>query len=396
MAHIIPMLQAFLERIEVSIYRFFHRHFSGKYWDWKFSAALLVIIWLASFPSYQYFISPEPSVAENWKALEMQFQQPFKTPVSDPDQHFVQARFRILLPVISSYLGISPFFWILVLPLAGLVFIRQLIAGFYSLTKSKKISALIATGLASTYLVRAFTTDVMGYFDGYAYLLILLALFSRSSFAVFITCFAAFFVDERSILASPLIVFFIWITRESNLQLDQRLLRLEKPILPIFGAYALSLLLRYFISMQTGFGSFLPDSDLVGFQVIQGNYQVMPLLWLSGIGFFWISLCIPALYLFFEGRLLPGFLYLLYLVSMFALVLTVLDVTRSITYLFPGIMVGHLLVFKMESLTFFKRYLLSLTISSFLLPPLFAIGTTIVWQGPVFPKILKIMNQLSL
>jgi hypothetical protein len=134
----------------------------------------------------------------------------------------------------------------------------------------------------------------------------------------------------------------------------------------------------------------LPDSDLVGFAVLRDNYQVLPLLWLTGTGFFWISIFIPIFYMSVQFSRTASILFLIYLLSGFILCLTVLDVTRSISYYFPGILTGHLLVYRHESKLFFSRYLSVLTLFSFLLPPLFAIGTSISWQGPVIPKILKI------
>jgi hypothetical protein len=159
------------------------------------------------------------------------------------------------------------------------------------------------------------------------------------------------------------------------------------PLIPVLFAIVLTFTIRLGMSHFFAFGSVFPDSELVGFGVLRDNYQDLPLLWLTGIGFFWISIFIPAFYSSIQFSRTESVLFSLYLISGFILCQTVLDVTRSISYFFPGILTGHLLVYRNESRFFFKRYLSIITLFSFLLPPLFAIS----WQGPMIPKILKIM-----
>lgn len=369
--------------------------FESRYWVEKWAFVIVLFTWLYAFPSYQYFLSPEPSHAQNWAALEKQFQHPFASASNDPNVHSTQARFRLLIPLLGQLTRLPPLFFIFTMPLVGWFFTRYLIRSVRAISNSDRLAFLAGGLVLSSYVGRAFTTDVMGYFDGYAFLFLLIAFFSRNAFIVFLTLLAAFFVDERSLLSFPVLIVASYFQQHTRAHFFRFLTHLRSPVVPLVGAIVIYLVLRLSLKSFLGFSDSVLQSDLIGLQVLRNNYQVFPLGWLSALHGWLLLLFVPAGYLWQSGNRMAATLYFIYLIMSLFLCQMVLDVTRSTTYLFPGVLLAIVLLSKFEQGRFTRSILLLCTAFSILIPPLVTIGATVIWQGPVFPKILKLLGLVA-
>lgn len=367
-----------------------HQQTRQPFWHWKISAGLILLCWLWAFPAYQLWLEPEPSWQQNWDALRQQFAHPFQHPEVNENLHGYQARYRMLVPLLVGWTGIDPRHLVLLLPILGLFFGSRLLLLMESITGSRVQAVLIAFGLMSSYLFRAFTTDLAGYFDAFAFAFLLLAMQTRLGLSQFLFLLAALLTDERSLLSLPFVVGFHW-TWHNNDNILRNLGRMQPPFPAALVAVGAAITLRIFLSSFLDFGPLWPQSEWVGLSVLRENFQTMPLLLLSGLGFWTLWLALPSAYMLLNGQKIQAILVGIYTSLALMSSLLVLDVTRSVSYLFPGFLWGMAWVCQRENATFRKQLLLGFSLAGLFFPALFAIGNTLVWQGPFFPKILKIL-----
>lgn len=384
--------EAWVQKIRQSLLFRLTAFFESRFWIEKYAFAIVLITWLYAFPSYPYLLSPEPSYAQNWAGLEVQFQNPFASDLADPNVHSTQARFRLFVPVLGYLTGLPPLFFILTMPILGWVFARLLIRYFRDLSGSDLLAFLSGILVMSSYLGRAFTTDLMGYFDGYAFLFLLFGFISGNSVLVFFAYLVALFVDERSLLSLPFFVVLGYFQADKSEDFFRSVFRRRAPIVPLVGALVVCFGIRLYLKMYLGFQESAFQSNLVGFEVLRDNYQIFPLGWLSALHGWLLLLFLPVYYLWRSGNRMVAGLFLLYTILSLFVCQLVLDVTRSTTYLFPGVVLSLILLIKFESQRFTTRVLWLFGFLSMLLPPLVTIGATVVWQGPVFPKVLKLIG----
>ncbi len=356
--------------------------------SWAALGLCLVCI-VCSFPSYDLFLHPNVIVATNWQALQAQAEHPL-TPRDYPAElHHGQIAFRLLLPVLA-HLGQFSILWFLaLLPVAGWLFFRTLLALCRRVGFDGWASFWLALGFAFTYVGKGFFVDVIGYFDGYCYLLLLLSLMAPQRYVAMLAWLGALFVDERAFLAVPLcVVARLWIYMRFWRNESPKLKNIWFEAWPALVTLSLAVVIRIYLTHQFGLQNGATSENL-GLITFRGNFQVAAIGLLSGLDFYLFVGFLPAIYWWFTKQRLLGVLYTLYMCICLAAMMLVLDLTRCTAYLFPAALAGLFAIARHESLSTCTRVPPLLAVTAFAFPPLFTVGTTVLWMGPIFPKVLR-------
>ena len=347
---------------------------------------------VVAFPSYELFFEPNEIVTKNWAVLNEQIEHPLTPLLCPPEEHYGQLAFRLLLPVMAHLLHLPLGLFFILLPVCGWSFFVLL----QRLCRKAGLDAwsglLVALGLAATYAGKAFFVDVIGYFDGYCYLLLLLSLLTRNQALALLAFFGSLYVDERAYLAVPLCAFCrFWLYRDAR-QTGLALLWLEA--FGALGVLVVGLLLRAWLHTYCGLISGAQSTNL-GLATLRDNFQVSTIGLLSGLDFWLYVAFIPAWYLWQQkGKLLAG-AYVIYLGGCLIAMLLVLDLTRCTAYLFPAVLAGVFAMARAERPAFTEYMLAIFCAIALLFPPLFVVGDYILWMGPVFPKLFRVVARLS-
>jgi hypothetical protein len=116
---------------------------------------------------------------------------------------------------------------------------------------------------------------------------------------------------------------------------------------------------------------------------------------LSGLKFWTFLGLLPAFAFWQRGSKLLGIGYSLSYLAALVVMLAVLDLTRCTAYLFPAVLAGIAFLAKQERPEFVSKTLLFFTGTSLLFPSLFIVGTSIVWMGPILPKLIRLVALLG-
>lgn len=358
--------------------------------DFWTALVLCVFCICVSFPSYELFLEPNEIVLTNWSALQEQADAPLTPHLHPAEEHHGQLAFRLLLPGLAHLLHLPMMVFFVLLPVAGWGFFRILLALGRRGGLGVWGSLLLTLGMAATYVGKAFFVDVIGYFDAYCYILLLVSIYAKPRWAALLAYLASLFIDERAYLAVPLAaVARFWMQAE-----QPDLGRLVKETAPALGILVVGLVIRYTLHEQFGLVSGAQSGNL-GLATLRDNFQISSIGLLTGLEFYTYAAFLPGMYFFLNGQRLLGMGYIAYLGACLLSMLLVLDLTRCTAYLFPAVLAGIFALARFEKPSFTERTLVALTLSALLFPPLFVVGDYILWMGPIVPKIIRIVARLG-
>lgn len=289
---------------------------------------------------------PWQSNHHDWDNYEMKFDQPLRSmaAVFPPESHAAKLDFRLTVPVVAHVLGLHR--WgvralYLALTIGTLWLCYSL---FLEWSRDKAAASLFAIGIAaippgSEVFFGRFFYDPAAFFLGVACLKV------TRWWMLAPLLFALAFVDERALLMFPA----IWLHHSA-------FRKNATPLQPIHqsrtaGWCALSVLAAYFLTrawLTKYYGLRIPLSDAgIGFKCLDLNYRFLQLMSLATLEFFWLLL-LPLLWKLWSDRArAAGLLYILCLAAPLCASLLVLDVGRSMNYVFPAFvsLIGLLPVF---------------------------------------------------
>lgn len=355
---------------------------------WK-SITVLVCTFSCIFlnnPEYHRFqdlesITPEfRDYRHNWQALHDQIESPLTPRPYPSTSHQSKKAFRLLPPLIGKLFPVENRFSTLI----GLFIFQHLLGllGFYILleliltvTKDRVYTFLATLCFSFIYYGISFFWDLYGWFDGIAYFMLLATMYfliQSNLLLAFFSLSAAFWTDERAIIVSPVLVFWHMINQKS---LDYfKISHLQRVIVWYFFCIVLYLAIRFYLSIVYGLTIPLGFNALVGLKMILINMQPIPYSLFSIFEGLWLPFILMVIWLWKrkDNGILAGS-FLLFVVPVIAS-LCVIDVTRSLTYIFPWILSAILLMHRTNDKIFSRRVILISLLISIGYPNLFYLG----------------------
>lgn len=371
------------------------RFVAGRGWVVWVALVGTALAMLSSWPRYEdFYLDPDQNPdyihGRIYRAIEQQIDHPLTPHSHPPVSHEAKRAFRITVPLLAHLLGLRFVDTLVLQHLLGPVFLGALALLLYRLTDDRALAAIATLGWASTYPAKAFFVDLVGQHDGYAYLLLTLAMLSRRPWLIALWLVLAGFVDERALVATP-VVFLWWWWRDqpSDATREKGAWRTSFRAGAVVGAVLICLLLR--VGLWAWFGLSIPmpteDTD-VGLAVLRANYTRAPLALLGALEGHWAWLLLGVMGLLFTRRYLWALLFGGAALAQAMVAAGVYDLTRSAGYLFVGALFG-MAVFSREGAKELRPTVLAIAVICWLFPTYWFIGRWYAWLGPALPRFME-------
>ncbi|MGI4871008.1 MAG: hypothetical protein ACRYFX_07500 [Janthinobacterium lividum] len=379
------MLQLFDSLFAWVAARTAHRHWRG-----HLALATLLVAVVFQFPklnhAYAQLVAHTEALDPKLQRIQEQAAHPGALHSDVASTHLAKMNFRLAVPLLLRLTHL-PLLAILALQaLLGLL-VFYYAAGWLAISVPDRVAvALLTLALGRTYFGFTFTYDLSGYFDGFGYAALLFMLGARRWAVVFGLCLAGAFVDERVLVASPLLVFWYGARTHDWQRAGWRWLatRLATAVYAAWAAYAalrLTLAAHYHLPTR---GGLVGPSALV---FSTWNEQVAIGL-ANSLKSFWLPVVL-ALALLWQQRQRGALLLLLAsFAPIFLGSFLITDITRSLAFGMPVAFISlHLL--GRHSAPPHLRYLgLVVVFFALLIPSYFTIGL-LQYASPVWMAALR-------
>lgn len=371
-----------------------HRH-----WRWGLAGLCLLVALLWQTPKlnhlYAQLISHTEGLDYNLGRIQDQAAHPL-TPHADVAMtHLAKMAFRLTVPLLMRWLhlGLVPLLALQVL-LGGLVYwvaAGQLAASF----RGDRVAAtLLVLALSRTYFGYAFSYDLFGYFDGLGFAALLLALGARHWAVVGALVLVGGFVDERVLVASPLLVFWYGArARGWEAPAGWRWLA-TRSAAGVYAAWGLYAVLRLYLTWQYHLPNPSGGGTLVGISALSHNawQELLALGFSDSLKSFWLVLVLAVLVL---GRLRRYGLLALAAACAAPILggaFLITDNTRSLAYGMPAVFIAcHLLGHYTTAAE--RRYLAATVLFFALLMPSYFVTGWAQYHGPLWLVVLRALTK---
>jgi hypothetical protein len=210
------------------------------------------------------------------------------------ESHIAKTVFRLTIPLIVKLFHFNYLEFIFLQLFLAYFFIYYLFNFFDKKYASKNISALLTISICTIYFGKALIVDFR-WFDGWAFLFIIITLYTRFLLLAFVFLILGFFTDERVIFSVPILI--ILTSNQFHLESFNYRSLISKKNVTIVLSLIFYILLRIILTYK--YDMHIP-SNAIGYEVFLDNINKR----LIGMGYF----------TFFEGLwLFPFFYFLEYL-----------------------------------------------------------------------------------
>lgn len=264
-----------------------------------------------------------------WLAIMQQTAEPF-TPVDHPTaSHASKIAFRLTPPLIAGVLGLQRTGYVVLQGISVVALFFFLARAASRVLHERHDVVLLLIAIAFMFVGNVWVSDVRGIFDGIAFALMAAALATRSGLLLMVLM-GAFFTDERALIASPLIL--LWhVVAVGPTNSSGR----WSAVWPCAGAVVLYLAARWWLSTYVG----LRIAD-IPFTAVLSSANLWPFgLW-TGLEGLWLLVLAGSLALFIQRRYLMLTMFIASMIAVSFAAFCVIDITRSMAYLFPAVFVG--------------------------------------------------------
>lgn len=311
---------------------------SGKYWAEKVTVIVLIVSLFMAFPGFN--ASYEAPLTRRALAVQAQIASLDEFWKTSPPTN---SMFRITVPLIASALHLNLQGTLVLQFLTGII-IFYVVARLIEMETSDRLMAFYVTLLVGVvYPGTAAFLENRFYFDSFAYLFLLCAMWFRSPVLIALTSLLAFFTDERALIASGF-VFLWWVLKaeEGNTELKQWFNLRSVSVVIAMGFYVMiRWLLMSHYQIQTWSES---HSEFLLFDQINNSISGM---W-SGLEAGWILVGLSMVALAIRRRWFILISFLGVVVVQVVAALSVVDITRSMGYLLPAMLLAILILRQSE------------------------------------------------
>jgi Tetratricopeptide repeat len=282
--------------------------------------------------------SAEHHVPEFNRAIDTlrQLEQPF-VPITNPTNSVIN--WRLLFPILGHLLHL-PRWAFLALPSVGCLLVLGYVAHLVRREGGTRWSAIMATALCATTSWFFVSTGWLAYFDSWYVLGLLVATFSRSRYSAAAACLLAPWIDERFVLALPLVVTIRGVSAGTlDGGISERFRSEGMLFFALMVPYCSLRLLALATAQDLGSAAHLRNH----FATVHHAGEVIFGLW-SGLRSFWLFVMAAPVLLVSRGRMVQaGLLVLLVVATVAASVSIATDLSRATSTVIPAAVLGIIL-----------------------------------------------------
>jgi len=354
---------------------------------WLLYAVMLSLL-LSLFTSFPDETAYGKQRSGEFNAVMLKAEHPFTQLYFGEDSHSSKIAFRLTMPVLIHVSGMNPLAITVFEYSCGILFLMLCALIIFRETENKAYAFLFCLAVGQTAVGSSFFTDENATFDSIAILLLTVAIFSKNPLIIFVSVFAAAFTDERALPASSFVLLYhLWKDTGTKKFADIFHVLRNKACIGIMLSwttyFVCRMLLSFCTDLKTGKGG-------VGLYLFAENIGSLPSgLWSAFEGL-WLPV-VAALILLIKTRsvlkflMISGSLAVCITVSM-----SVLDITRSMIYMFPVLFVSFLCLKKSSDL-WMKRIIFWALVLSLLWPNYQTCGQSrfILWAASVPVRLMS-------
>ncbi len=283
--------------------------------------------------------------------------------------HMAKTEFRLTVPFFAAILHIDSKVGIYILQaLAGLAFFIVLSTMVYKIINDKVITSLFVLAFGFIYPGYSFFAEMEGFFDSFAFLFLLIAMADIHFLLIAVALFFAFWTDERSLFSGAFIVFW-W-------QYRQFVKTNKSFFLPGIQAYTfgftvlLYISVRWYLVNNYGFVNQLAGTGTIASTI---DYAGMA-LWQAFEGY-WLLIALALYGLYIKKQYAIMLIFIVINMCIFFIGMNVMDITRSIAYIFPAIIIAFFIIKDQFDLKQMKQLMLIVLLFCFMYPAYSFIAT---------------------
>lgn len=333
---------------------------------WKICLAILCSVYciVTNVPQYKTLTHGQGRGISVWNRINRQIDHPFVADTTnDPESHEARLTFRLTPPLIGKLLPTDNLLHrmtglFIIQNICGLLFFYLLIVFAEANFNNRLFIFLLPWCFAVLYAGKTFFFDTIFFFDGIAYLFLLISICTKKPLLIFASLFLAFYTDERALIGSGFVMLYHVMQSGPG--------RPNRPsIISVVAAIAIYLVTRLF--MQTQMGMVTPSSDIRILNIATHTYFGFIMLGVfTAFKSFWLLF---VLGLFYIKGFWPKTIYSITLLAIVVGGISVFDFSRSISYGFVGLLAVLFCLYKQQGQpTKLNKLLLVLFITSFLNP----------------------------
>ncbi len=328
-------------------YRFVNARLTSRRWAYKIALLCTLNSLFWAFPSYQRIFTHDSAINDYlraWERIDEQAEHPLTPYEYLPTLHEAKVAFRLLAPLIARY---SPFktlngrmaYLFFLQHLAGFLFFFYLALFVFRYGQDKVLALIVPLTVSLSYLGHSFFYELYGWFDGFAFILMLMGMYYYRKWYCALLLFLSFWVDERAIVGSGIVCLFA-LTQEDGVPRPFQFKSLFVKAIPFLTAYAVYALARYQLQVTFGLKAPVGTEYDAGIGVIIQQATNLPLATFLSFEATWIIFILGVIMMWQPGLRLVTSFYLLNFAVVALISYSVWDVTRSLMYGFPIFLVS--------------------------------------------------------
>ncbi len=374
---------------------------SSKYWLWQVVFLAIAISLFIGFPPYHLLwqhLTPDGGKLDAWVFIQQQAQDLLHPQDIAADVRRENMIYRWTLPLLSFLTGHNVLLMVLLQSLLGVLFLYKAGKYVYETGADKVTAAFFIISLATIFVGSWPFAEIHGYGDGIAYFCLLAAMLSRNPYGRGLWLAAAFFTDERAVIAGGYLLLW-WAVQRAVARDDFSWGALFRSFFSgenkvVWVVWAIYMSIRLYVGSH-----YFPDHtySTIGTPVLFSSEHRNGLgvgIWTAFEGT-WLWILAAGLVLFLYRRyalllcLAAGFLVLL-LTGIF-----VHDISRALSYGFPFLFIAVFLLIRYTNKRTLQLLLFVTAVFCVIHPQLFYMGfNRILWLEPLPLKIMMLADHL--
>ena len=329
----------------------------GKYWLWKvtfISVFLFVIIdFTGNVSKLVYFrtfvndyikqgrLDTAHSIIKAQSEDYFGFFRKGKQTGITSNQHEAKMKFRLFLPTLVRILGAKHFeIWLYFLTfILGFFYtylIAQIASNILGENNNRVLVLLFVAGFTNLYAgAGSFVLDIVPYGDFFAFLFLLLSIYTRNPLLIFAFCQCAFWVDERA-LVNAIFVIIWWIF--TPFVGNKFTLKWNSQLLAVFISGVIYVGIRQYLTMKYQ----LQDAIYIGefITTFKENSKIISLRVWAGFDGMWVLIVMGLIILWREKQYQFLSILLGSLMVSISFAFIAYDVNRGISYCFIALLIS--------------------------------------------------------
>ena len=302
----------------------------------------------------------------------------------DDKSHMSKTEFRLTPPLIFKILHFNNRYQVFVLQfLLSIVFFYFLSYFIYKNTKSFNSTILGTIAFSFIFIGKSFIADYAGYFDFFSFSFLLISLLDIP-IIIFISCLLlAFFTDERSMISSLLVLFYwqLFYYKEKG----KNFLHISTKTIGLVISIILYFVFRFVLISYFGF---VNQTGAVGLDIMKITITWIDYAVINVFEGFWIVILLAIKKMAQKETKLIFFSFLAINFVGFMSCFLVYDLSRSLGYLFPSILISLYILKLYLNENYMKKLLVISLLFCIIIPSFTIVAVTPRLPDQLFIRIL--------